>query len=251
MLLVAAGAAANGPVFGGLESARASDNLESIQAYDVIGDNSAYGGRVLGLVDDVRIADPAVEAAIRAAARDVAAVPGVARAVDPYTGAAAGLVATDRRGGVVVVDLERDLSGSAVRVGLQRSGRIITSAALLIVIVFCGFAAGQMLGIKQMGFALAVAVVVDAALVRCLLVPATMTLLGDANWWAPAPLRRLHARIGLHESGPAPAGAPVPDPRGRARHRAGDGDPAAELRVVREGGAPEVVRSGEATRTAG
>jgi putative drug exporter of the RND superfamily len=87
----------------------------------------------------------------------------------------------------------------AVRVGLQRSGRIITSAALLIVIVFCGFAAGRMLGIKEMGFALAVAVVVDATLVRCLLVPATMTLLGDLNWWAPAPLRRLHGRFGLAE----------------------------------------------------
>jgi len=88
----------------------------------------------------------------------------------------------------------------AVRVGLQRSGRIITSAALLIVIVFCGFAAGRMLGIKEMGFALAVAVVVDATLVRCLLVPATMTLLGDLNWWAPGPLRRVHARFGMSET---------------------------------------------------
>jgi RND superfamily putative drug exporter len=87
----------------------------------------------------------------------------------------------------------------AVRLGLQRSGRIITSAALLIVIVFAGFAAGRMLGIKEMGFALAVAIVVDATLVRCLLVPATMTLLGDANWWAPGPLRRLHRRVGLRE----------------------------------------------------
>ncbi len=99
----------------------------------------------------------------------------------------------------------------AVRVGLQRSGRIITSAALLIVIVFCGFAAGRMLGIKEMGFALAVAVVVDATLVRCLLVPATMTLLGDLNWWAPAPLRRLHGRFGLSEL-PVPA---QPDHTGR------------------------------------
>ena len=53
-------------------------------------------------------------------------------------------------------------------------------------IVFLGFAAGSSLGIKEMGLALAVAVAVDATLVRCLLVPATMTLLGDANWWAPA-----------------------------------------------------------------
>jgi putative drug exporter of the RND superfamily len=130
----------------------------------------------------------------------------------------------------------------AVRVGLQRSGRIITSAALLIVIVFCGFAAGRMLAVKEMGFALAVAVVVDATLVRCLLVPATMTLLGDLNWWAPAPLRRLHARIGLRET-------PVPRPREAAdrlpagRHRAAGGED--ELRVVREDGRPEVVRPGE------
>jgi RND superfamily putative drug exporter len=92
----------------------------------------------------------------------------------------------------------------AVVLGLQRSGRIITSAALLVVIVFAGFGAGKMLGIKQMGLALALAVLVDATLVRCLLVPATMTLLGDRNWWAPGPLRRLHDQIGLREQ---PAGA--------------------------------------------
>jgi RND superfamily putative drug exporter len=92
----------------------------------------------------------------------------------------------------------------AVVLGLQRSGRIITSAALLVVIVFAGFGAGKMLGIKQMGLALAMAVLVDATLVRCLLVPATMTLLGDRNWWAPGPLRRLHDQIGLREQ---PAGA--------------------------------------------
>jgi RND superfamily putative drug exporter len=67
-------------------------------------------------------------------------------------------------------------------------------------IVFLGFALGQNLGIKQMGLALAIAVAVDATLVRCVLVPATMTLLGNANWWAPVPLRRLHNRIGLREA---------------------------------------------------
>ncbi len=87
----------------------------------------------------------------------------------------------------------------AVELGLQRSGRIITSAALLMLIVFLGFAAGKLLGIKQMGLALATAVAVDATLVRCLLVPATMTLLGDRNWWAPGWLRRVHNRIGLRE----------------------------------------------------
>jgi len=91
---------------------------------------------------------------------------------------------------------------AAVRLGLQRSGRIITCAALLVVIVFGGFATAQMLGIKQLGVALALAVAVDATIVRCLLVPATMTLLGERNWWAPAPLRRLYARFGLRESVP-------------------------------------------------
>jgi putative drug exporter of the RND superfamily len=102
-------------------------------------------------------------------------------------------------------------SNTAVAKGLQRSGRIITSAAALVIIVFLGFAAGDSLGIKEMGLALAIAVAVDATIVRCLLVPATMTLLGNANWWAPAPLRRLHNRFGLRE---APTVAPprIPEP---------------------------------------
>ncbi len=90
-------------------------------------------------------------------------------------------------------------SDRAVSLGLQRTGRIITSAALLIVIVFAGFIAGDILIIKQMGVALVTAVFVDATIVRMLLVPATMTVLGRWNWWAPAPLRRLHARFGIRE----------------------------------------------------
>lgn len=100
-------------------------------------------------------------------------------------------------------------SSRSVELGLQRSGRIITSAALLMVIVFAGFAAGQMLMVKEMGVALAVAVAVDATLVRCLLVPAAMTLFGEFNWWAPAPLRRLHRKIGLTEHVVLP---PIPAP---------------------------------------
>jgi putative drug exporter of the RND superfamily len=86
-------------------------------------------------------------------------------------------------------------NNEAVAAGLQRSGRIITSAALLILVVFLGFVGGQLISIKEIGLALSVAVVVDATLVRCLLVPATMDLLGDWNWWAPPPLRRLHDRL--------------------------------------------------------
>ena len=91
-------------------------------------------------------------------------------------------------------------SDLAVAVGLQRSGRIITAAALLIVIVFAGFAAGEVLAIKQLGVGLAIAVLVDATIVRTLLVPATMKLLGERNWWAPPTLRRFHQRFGLHEA---------------------------------------------------
>ena len=95
----------------------------------------------------------------------------------------------------------------AVAVGLQRSGKIISSAAVLIVIVFIGFAAGEVLAIKQLGVGLAIAVIVDATLVRALLVPATMKLLGEWNWWAPGPLRRFHERFGLHEPPAASVGA--------------------------------------------
>ncbi|WP_345216199.1 MMPL family transporter [Georgenia halophila] len=86
---------------------------------------------------------------------------------------------------------------AAVEHGLQRSGRIITSAAVIMIAVFGGFVAGDLVVIKQVGLALAVTVLVDATVVRMLLVPATMTLLGRWNWWAPAPLRRLYARLGV------------------------------------------------------
>lgn len=88
-------------------------------------------------------------------------------------------------------------NNEAVRIGLQRSGRIITSAAAVIILVFMGFAFGELLVIKQVGFGLAVAVLLDATVVRMLLVPATMTLLGRWNWWAPGPLRQLYERFQL------------------------------------------------------
>jgi len=94
----------------------------------------------------------------------------------------------------------------AVRLGLQRSARIITSAAAIVILVFLGFTAGHIIIIKEVGLGLAFAVFIDATLVRMLLVPATMTLLGDWNWWAPGPLRRLYGRLGLsHEAALPPA----------------------------------------------
>ncbi|MEP6843736.1 MAG: MMPL family transporter [Pseudolysinimonas sp.] len=83
--------------------------------------------------------------------------------------------------------------------GLQRSGRIITSAAAIIIVVFAGFATGDLMVIKQLGTALAVAVLLDATLVRCLLVPAFMTWQHRIMWWAPKWMKRLHARIGFSD----------------------------------------------------
>ena len=117
----------------------------------------------------------------------------------------------------------------AVAVGLQRSGKIISSAAILIVIVFVGFAAGEVLAIKQLGVGLAIAVVVDATLVRSLLVPATMKLLGEKNWWAPAPLRRFHDRYGLHEP-PSTSTGEVIDPSISPGRAATAGRPATTAR---------------------
>ena len=99
---------------------------------------------------------------------------------------------------------EWDLTGDntrAVARGLQRTGGIITSAALLIVIVVGAFASSGITFIAMIGVGLTVAILVDATLVRALLVPATMRLLGRWNWWAPAPLARWWERYGLREGG--------------------------------------------------
>jgi RND superfamily putative drug exporter len=98
---------------------------------------------------------------------------------------------------------EWDATGNnsqAVALGLQRTGGIITAAALLLIIVIGGFATGGTATIKLLGVGTVVAVAVDAALVRTLLVPATMRLLGKWNWWAPGPLTTVYRRIGIRES---------------------------------------------------
>jgi RND superfamily putative drug exporter len=98
---------------------------------------------------------------------------------------------------------EWDATGNnsqAVALGLQRTGGIITAAALLLIIVIGGFATGGTATIKLLGVGTVVAVAVDAALVRTLLVPATMRLLGKWNWWAPKPLTAVYRRIGIRES---------------------------------------------------
>jgi RND superfamily putative drug exporter len=87
----------------------------------------------------------------------------------------------------------------AVATGLQRTGGLITSLALLLVVVVGLFSASSILFLKLLGVGMIVALVVDATIVRILLVPATMRLLGRANWWAPGSLRRLYARYGVRE----------------------------------------------------
>ena len=88
----------------------------------------------------------------------------------------------------------------AVAIGLERTGRIITAAALLFSIAIGAFVTSQIIFIKEVGLGTALAVLIDATIVRALLVPSLMELLGKWNWWAPAPLRRLHQKIGLSEA---------------------------------------------------
>ena len=112
-------------------------------------------------------------------------------------------------------DVTGDSTGS-IASGLQRTGGVITSAALLLVIVIGAFSASGITFIKLLGVGMIVALIVDATIVRVLLVPATMRLLGRANWWAPRPLRRLYARYGIREddaqSPPAPTRPAASEP---------------------------------------
>ncbi len=88
----------------------------------------------------------------------------------------------------------------AVAFGVERTGRIVTAAALLFCVAIGAFATSSIVFIKLLGLGTALAVAIDATIVRALLVPALMALLGRWNWWAPAPLRRLYARVGLSEA---------------------------------------------------
>jgi RND superfamily putative drug exporter len=102
----------------------------------------------------------------------------------------------------------------AVAVGLQRTGRIVTASALLMAVAIGAFATSKVVFLKEIGVGAVVAVLVDAFVVRTLLVPSLMELLGDLNWWAPKPLRVLHRWIGISEgpSTPRAATPPLPQP---------------------------------------
>ena len=88
----------------------------------------------------------------------------------------------------------------SVAVGLERTGRIVSAAALLFSVAIGAFATSEVIFIKQVGLGTAFAVLIDATLIRALLVPSLMELLGEWNWWAPRPLARLHHRLGLREA---------------------------------------------------
>ncbi len=88
----------------------------------------------------------------------------------------------------------------AVAFGVERTGRIITAAAILFCVAIGAFSTSGVVFIKQLGIGTALAVFIDATIIRALLVPALMSLLGHWNWWAPRPLKRLHTRIGLSEA---------------------------------------------------
>ena len=93
-------------------------------------------------------------------------------------------------------------NADAVAVGLQRTGAIVTAAAILLAVALGAFVTSQLVFLKELGVGAAVAVLIDAFVIRALLVPALMGLLGRANWWSPRPLRRLHQRLGVAESTP-------------------------------------------------
>ncbi|MGW0535641.1 MMPL family transporter [Streptomyces sp. NPDC003032] len=99
---------------------------------------------------------------------------------------------------------EYDATGDntrSVALGLERTGGLVTAAAVLIALVFLSFLVSGITNMKLLGLGLALAVLMDATLVRGVLVPAFMRLAGRFNWWAPGPLARLHQRIGLREGG--------------------------------------------------
>jgi uncharacterized membrane protein YdfJ with MMPL/SSD domain len=88
----------------------------------------------------------------------------------------------------------------SVAIGLERTGRIVTAAALLFAVALGAFATSEILFVKENGVGTALAVLIDASIIRALLVPSLMELLGKWNWWAPRPLRRLHERFGIGET---------------------------------------------------
>jgi RND superfamily putative drug exporter len=101
----------------------------------------------------------------------------------------------------------------SVALGLEKTGRLVSSAALLLAVVFISFSSSGVQFIKLLGVGSCLAVIIDATIVRGILVPSFMRLAGDWNWWAPAPLKKVYNRIGLRESADEEIPEPVAQPR--------------------------------------
>lgn len=97
---------------------------------------------------------------------------------------------------------------AAVATGLERVGPLVTAAAVILALTFAAYASSGVVFLKMLGVGTALVIVVDATLVRAILVPAFMRVAGRANWWAPAPLRWVHDRFGISEAASAPGGSP-------------------------------------------
>ena len=106
-------------------------------------------------------------------------------------------------------------NAASVATGLARTARVITAAAAIMVVVFLSFVLGANVSVKQVGLGLAVAVLIDATVVRMVLVPAVMELLGKANWWLPRPLARILPGTALTEADPTPSPEPARVPATR------------------------------------
>src|SRR5260370_29791065 len=105
----------------------------------------------------------------------------------------------------------------AIAAGIQRTGAIVSAAAVLLAVALGAFLSAKVVFLKELGLRAGMAPLIDAFIVRSLLAPAVMRLLGAAAWWSPRPLRRLHQRIGVSESGPLrPRPRPVPSQRSHA-----------------------------------
>jgi uncharacterized membrane protein YdfJ with MMPL/SSD domain len=118
--------------------------------------------------------------------------------------------------GLRAIRASRADNDEAVALGLARTGRVITAAALVMSISFAALIAAQVSFMRMFGVGLTLAVLVDATLVRMMLVPAFMHVMGGWNWWAPRPLVRLHQRIGISESGPEDEAASTDPNSGRS-----------------------------------
>ena len=142
------------------------------------------------------------------------------------------------------------VESEAVALGLERTGRIVTAAALLFAVAIGAFATSQIVFIKELGLGAALGVLIDASIIRALLVPSLMELLGAWNWWAPRPLRRLHERIGSARGLASRDGARLARARGRYggldadRHlerQLGQAARAAAAALARSSARPDVV----------